>query len=145
MFRRHSIYFSLQLLAAVALPVALGAGPALAEGSALPASVAPAAPAAAGQSQARESFVTFSRSWVEKIQRAGGAPTPGGGTTRREIDADFTTELRPTGQASAPYVGLLRYTEHVYRCSGTDRDSCTIQASTPVTEIFRYENGRWVY
>jgi hypothetical protein len=139
MFRLHSIRFSFPLVAALAL----GAAPAPGEGPAVPASVAPAAP---GQAAARDSFSTFARSWLDKLQRAAGAEeTRGAVTTRRQLDPDFTTELRPTGQPSAPFVGLLRYTEHVYRCNGAGKDSCVVQASIPVTEIFRYENGRWVY
>ena len=139
MFRFHSLRVSIQLGAALALC----AGAALAEGAAVPASVAPVA---SGQSVASEAFSTFARTWLEKLQHGNGkVETDGAVTTRRKLDGDFTTELRPTGQATAPYVGLLRYTEHVYRCTGAGEDSCVVQASIPVTEIFRYENGRWVY
>jgi hypothetical protein len=136
MFRFHSLRVSIQLAAALAL----GAGAALAEGASVPASVAPAA---SGQAVARESFSTFARTWLDKLQHGNGKVETDG--TRRQLDKDFTTELRPTGQATAPYVGLLRYTEHVYRCTGAGEDNCVVQASIPVTEIFRYENGRWVY
>jgi hypothetical protein len=136
MFRFRSLRVSIQLAAALALV----AGAALAEGASVPASVAPAA---SGQALAREAFSTFARTWLDKLQNGNGKAETDG--TRRKLGDDFTTELRPTGQATAPYVGLLRYTEHVYRCTGAGEASCVVQASIPVTEIFRYENGRWVY
>ncbi len=139
MSRLQSICASIPLTAALVL----GAAPALGEGPVVPASVAPAAP---GQALVRDSFTAFAQTWLDKLQKKGGAvETQGSVTTRRQLDGTFTTELRPTGQASAPYVGLLRYTEHVYRCNGAGEDSCVVQAAIPVTEIFRYENGRWIY
>jgi hypothetical protein len=42
-------------------------------------------------------------------------------------------ELRPTGNAQAPWVGLLRYCEQ------------TPSKSTIVTEIFRYQANKWMY
>jgi hypothetical protein len=139
MFRLHPLRVSFQLAALLAL----GPGAALAEGASVPASVAPAT---SSQAVARESFSTFARSWLDKLQKGNGKiEQDASGVTRRQLDGDFTTELRATGQPTTPYVGLLRYTEHVYRCSGAGQDSCVVQASIPVTEIFRFENGRWVY
>ena len=57
---------------------------------------------------------------------------------------DFEIELRPTGYPRAPFVGLLRYTEQQVSCQTPNR-ACGVTAATPVTEIFRYQNGRWVY
>jgi hypothetical protein len=65
--------------------------------------------------------------------------------TYRGYGEDFRTELRATGQAAAPYVGLLHYTEHVYSCRDLDGGSCTVASTVPVTEIFRYQRGRWSY
>jgi hypothetical protein len=65
--------------------------------------------------------------------------------TYRGFDDGFTVELRPTGHPTAPFVGILRYNEQVYSCDGVDASKCTVASSLPVTEIFRYQGGRWVY
>jgi hypothetical protein len=138
-FSTHSIR-SLVLGAALVLLAA----PALAD--------APAAVSnAGGETRARASFERFAQSWMDKVRRLEEDnrrhPTvkPGAqGTTvtYRGYGDDFTTELRPTGHPVAPYVGLLRYTEHVYSCV---EGSCAIASTIPVTEIFRFQDGRWVY
>ena len=65
--------------------------------------------------------------------------------TYRGYDDAYTVELRPTGHPSAPYVGLLRYTEHVYSCTDMDAKNCRVASTVPVTEIFRYQKGSWSY
>lgn len=65
--------------------------------------------------------------------------------TYRGYDDKYTVELRPTGHPSAPYVGLLRYTERIYSCTDMDAKNCRIASTVPVTEIFRYQNGSWSY
>ena len=46
---------------------------------------------------------------------------------------------------AAPFVGLLRYGEQLFSCSDTGATRCGVAHTTPVTEIFRFQNGRWVY
>ena len=85
---------------------------------------------------------------AEAQGRANPTVKPGAATpliTYRGYSDDYHLELRPTGHPSAPYVGLLRYTELVYSCRSADAKDCSIASSVPVTEIFRYQNGRWVY
>ena len=65
--------------------------------------------------------------------------------TYRGFEEGFTVELRPTGHPAAPFVGILRYNEQVYSCNGVDASKCSVASSLPVTEIFRYQGGRWVY
>jgi hypothetical protein len=65
--------------------------------------------------------------------------------TYRGFDDGFTVELRPTGHPASPFVGILRYNEQVYSCNGVDASACSVASSLPVTEIFRYQGGRWVY
>lgn len=111
----------------------------------------PASPAPAVE-PAKASFTKFARSWMEKVQRLAAEekatlqPGPNNTTvTYRSYDDDFDVELRPTGHAAAPWVGILRYQEQVYSCSDMAANNCTLSSRTPVTEIFRYQDGRWVY
>lgn len=104
--------------------------------------------------RAEASFHRFVEGWMQKVraleQQHRERPTVKGGATRplvtyRGYGDEYSVELRPTGHARTPYVGLLRYTEHVYSCETVDAESCRIASSVPVTEIFRYRNGRWSY
>jgi hypothetical protein len=104
--------------------------------------------------RARTSFSDFARSWMAKMQeneaqnRKNPIVQPGPSEniiTYRGFDEGFTVELRPTGHPAAPFVGILRYNEQVYSCNGVDASKCSVASSLPVTEIFRYQGGRWVY
>jgi hypothetical protein len=131
------------LCVTVALALACASGQALADG---PAAVAPA------DEPAKASFMKFAQSWMDRVQRiaAEQKPTVRPGTantivTYRSYADDFAVELRPTGHAAAPYVGILRYREQVISCSDIAANDCALSSQTPVTEIFRYQDGRWVY
>jgi hypothetical protein len=137
----RKIFRSLCVVGATA--AAFGATTATADG---PAAIAPA------DNPARASFATFSREWMEKVQRNAEEQKPTARTaasntvvTYRDYTDDFTTELRPTGHASAPYVGILRYREQIFSCRDIAAKDCTMSSQIPVTEIFRYQNGRWIY
>ena len=104
--------------------------------------------------RARTSFSDFARSWMAKMQanevQNRKNPTVQPGTTEnlvtyRGFGEDFTVELRPTGHPTAPFVGILRYNEQVYSCQGVGASNCSVASSLPVTEIFRYQGGRWIY
>jgi len=104
--------------------------------------------------RARNSFSEFARSWMAKMEateaqnRQNPTVQPGPSeniVTYRGFDEGFTVELRPTGQPAAPFVGILRYNEQVYSCDAVDASKCTVASSLPVTEIFRYQGGRWIY
>lgn len=125
----------------------LFAWPALADA---PAAIGPDS----GRNRAETSFEGFAEDWMGKVraleQTHRSNPTVKQGAsqpvvTYRGYGEDHSVELRPTGNAHAPYVGLLRYTEHVYSCRDMAVDTCTIASTVPVTEIFRYQNGRWNY
>lgn len=114
----------------------------------------PAAIPDAGQRRAERSFDSFAAAWMEKVraleERHRAKPTVKSGAERplvtyRGYGEDYDVELRPTGHPGAPYVGLLRYTEHVYSCRDVEATSCSIASTVPVTEIFRYKDGRWSY
>jgi hypothetical protein len=104
------------------------------------------APSDSGRVNAESKFRAFAQSWMDR-QEASEAQmkrnASGPGATARGVSDDFKIELRPTGNAKAPYVGILRYTEQTYDCAG--QNSCTERDSTRVTEIFRFQGGRWHY
>jgi hypothetical protein len=104
----------------------------------------PAQPAAASQdAEVEASFRAFSLAWLERMRKAGAAKNAPGG--RKRILDEFETALRPTGSKQAPWLGVLRYCEQVLRCTGASAASCAPSKSTVVTEIFRFEAGKWVY
>ncbi len=113
-----------------------------------------AIPPDSGRQRAESAFESYIATWMAKVraleQQHRTNPTVKQGAsepvvTYRGYGEDYRVELRPTGNARAPYVGLLRYTEHVYSCSDMEVTRCTIASSVPVTEIFRYKDGRWNY
>lgn len=114
----------------------------------------PAALADPSDQRARNSFDRFASDWMTKMQRlesqnrAHPSLRPGAAqplVTFRGYGSDFTTELKPTGHPRAPYVGILRYIEHLYTCADAKATRCTVASTTPVTEIFRFQDDRWVY
>jgi len=121
-------------------------GPALAVLATLvlaPASFAgPPAALAEGQDSAAASFDRFADGWMDRMRRNGQTQKGSGYTGYGD---DVQVELRPTGSSRAPWVGILRYDEHVYHCSNPSRTSCGVARTTPVTEIFRFQNGKWQY
>ena len=104
--------------------------------------------------RARTSFSDFAQVWMAKMAKNEAQsrenPTVKPGLSEnvvsyRGFGEDFTVELRPTGHPSAPFVGILRYNEQVYNCDGVNASKCSVASSLPVTEIFRYQGGRWIY
>ena len=133
-----------------ALALALG----LWLGSPASAEAPPGAASDPGLARAEAAFEDFARDFMAQVrgqeQRERRKPRiaagPGAAVfTYRGYGDDFRTELRATGQAASPYVGLLHYTEHVYSCRDLDGGSCTVASTVPVTEIFRYQRGKWAY
>ena len=106
------------------------------------------------QQRALRSFNSFASGWMEKMERAEtqnrakpqirpyGSQTL---ITYKGYGGDFETEIKHTGYARAPFVGILRYSEQLYTCTDTRATRCRIASTTPVTEIFRFQDGRWVY
>jgi len=131
----RALVASTMLLAALGFSAAAFAGP--------PAKVAPSE---SGRTTAESQFRKFAKSWMDR-QEASEAKmkrdASGPGATARGVSDDFNIELRSTGNAKAPYVGILRYTEQTYDCGG--KNGCTERDSTRVTEIFKYQAGRWEY
>jgi hypothetical protein len=131
----RALVASTVLVAALGFSTAAFAGP--------PAKVAPSE---SGRVNVETQFRAFAKTWMDR-QEASEAKmkrdASGPGATARGVSDDFKIELRPTGNAKAPYVGILRYTEQTYDCGGTN--GCTERDSTRVTEIFKYQAGRWQY
>jgi hypothetical protein len=114
----------------------------------------PAAIRPDAQNRAQAAFEQFAADWMTKVraleahnranpQVQSGASEPV--VTYRGYAEGYALELRPTGHAKAPWVGLLRYTELLYSCRSVAADDCSVASTVPVTEIFRYTNGRWAY
>jgi hypothetical protein len=93
------------------------------------------------EAQVRSAFDSFTQNWMEKLR---GSALHTGSTVKR-FSTTHTEEVKPTGSLSNPYVGILHYTEESYNCSDAAHKNCTLVDSTRVTEIFRYQNGKWVY
>ena len=122
---------------AALLSLLLIAAPSLADS---PAAIAPA------KNRAEASFSTFAESWMAKLGRAeSGNKAAIKNGSYRGFGKDFRTQLRPTGNPASPYIGVLQYTEVEYKCSRPGGKSCTAASRVPVTEIFRFRSGRWVY
>ena len=124
------------------------------------ASMALAAPPAAipnldpAQQRAERSFDDFAKGWMQKMARAEGqnrtkpALQPQGGVmvaSYRGYDDNYQIELKPTGSKTAPWVGILRYHELTYTCADKSTSSCAPSKTLRVTEIFRFQGGKWVY
>jgi len=103
----------------------------------------------AAQRRASRSFDRFATGWMKKMKRAqesGRKQIKAQGSYRGFADSSMRMQLRPTGSSKAPYVGLLRYQEQQIRCKDPKaRKGCKVISTTPVTEIFRFQNGHWVY
>ncbi|MCH2172192.1 hypothetical protein MK489_15510 [Myxococcota bacterium] len=100
------------------------------------------------QTRARKAFEAFAVTWMETVQEHATPNITGQGTgaglAYRQYEDDFTTEIRATGSENTPFVGVLRYRESLYQCTGPGSEGCAIVSSAPVTEIFRYENDSWL-
>jgi len=143
-------------LGAAALAVGLVAGAAVpasagSDGSTVASTPAPKAAikssSAGSEAQARAAFDTFTQTWMDKLRGSSALRTvsTSSGSTIKRFSTTHTEEVKPTGSASNPFVGVLHYTEESYNCSDSAQRNCTLVDSTPVTEIFRYQNGKWVY
>lgn len=127
------------------LPALLVSAPALAGP---PAALAPAGPEFV---RAETSFDRFARQWMQKMERAEAGnraqarPKRNGRVEFRGYGGALKTRLRATGHSDTPYVGVLEYAEEQLSCEGARAGRCKVSQTTPVTEIFRYQNGRWIY
>ncbi len=135
--------FSLFSLLALGIATAALAGP--------PAAIPNPDPA---HQRAERSFDEFAKGWMQKMaslesqNRSKPKLEPQGGAlvaSYRGYENDYAIELKPTGSATAPWVGILRYHELAYTCADKSTSSCAPSKKVRVTEIFRFQGGRWVY
>jgi len=105
--------------------------------------VARAEPSGSGEGSILGSLEQFARGWLRALPEADADDEP---DALRFVEYGApVTELKSTGQTGSPFVGIIRYTERQYRCEDAGRERCVLDSSRPVTEIFRYRNGRWEY
>ena len=144
---------ALSLLLAVAGP-ALLASAAQADPAAkpVPKAVASQLPTPKESDAAAASFSAFASQWMAKMQRVedenrreSTRAGVGGDVTYTGYTDDFRVETRPTGYPGAPFVGLIRYSEQIFSCSDPGATRCGVKQTTPITEIFRFQDGRWIY
>jgi hypothetical protein len=104
--------------------------------------------------RAERSFDEFAKGWMQKMARLESQnrskPTLASHSgamvaSYRGYDDDYVIELKPTGSPSAPWVGILRYHELTYTCADKSTASCAPSKKMRVTEIFRFQGGKWVY
>jgi hypothetical protein len=134
---------ALTSLASLGLAAAALAGP--------PAAIPTPDPA---HQRAERSFDDFAKSWMKKMaglesqNRAKPTLSSHAGAmvaSYRGYQNDYVIELKPTGSATAPWVGILRYHEVTYTCADGSTASCAPSKKSRVTEIFRFQGGKWVY
>ncbi len=111
-------------------------------------------PDSSADESALSSFSDFAKQWMAKMEtsearnRENPTVRPGASqnlVTYRGFGEDYSVELRPTGHPSSPFIGILRYSEQIYSCREASASNCSVASSAPVTEIFRYQSGRWIY
>lgn len=132
-----------RLAAAGLVLVACCAGTTLAGSAAADARLRSALPA---RHDVEASFERFALAWMEETRRLSAADpdAPGSGGSADPPANPYSIEIRATGDATVPYLGLLRYVEVQQACAAVAKAPCR-RTSTAVTEIFRFEGGRWVY
>jgi hypothetical protein len=101
-----------------------------------------ARPTTGGDAETTSSFEQFSRDWIGKMKAIAAARFAAQRTRLRET---YEMELRSTGSARAPYVGVLSYCEITLQCASSAETGCKPTSSTVVKEVFRYEAGKWMY
>jgi hypothetical protein len=132
------------------LALALAGAPAALPEAAGAQAAKPAPKAGPDAEKVKASFDAFASEWMGKMQRleVQNRQTPkleAGAVSYRGYGEDFRVEIRPTGYAPAPYVGVLRYEEHTFGCTDASATHCRVTYRLPVTELFRYQNGHWIY
>lgn len=81
------------------------------------------------------SFKGFAADWLRVAAREGGR--------ENRIGKGWEFEVRPTRSQQAPWVGILRYSEEHWSCRKGKK--CRLEDRDIVSEIFRFQDGRWVY
>jgi len=137
----------------IALGIGLAGAPVVAGADALDAGASPITVPSELQA-AKSAFEQHARSWMadlEKNEAENRRKAPVYGVAQEAVirfdgyGDEYETQVKATGHATAPFVGILRYKEHLYTCLRDDLTRCTVTRSVPVSEIFSFKNGRWTY
>jgi len=152
-FRGRSRRGARVLAGSVALGISLAGTPVAAGADAIDAGASQIAVPSALDA-ATSAFERHARSWMadlEKNEAENRRKAPVYGVAQEAVirfdgyGDEYETQVKPTGHATAPFVGILRYKENLYTCLRDDRTRCTVTRSVPVSEIFSFKNGRWTY
>lgn len=101
-----------------------------------------AIPTTGADAETVTSFEKFSSDWIAKMRSVAAARFA---SERKRLRGTYEMELRTTGSAQAPYVGVLSYCEITLQCASAAETSCRPASSTVVKEMFRFQAGKWVY
>lgn len=68
----------------------------------------------------------------------------------KELGKILGSRVKKTGRKGTPYVGVMKYYEVIYACTGDTPDAAKRgpfqkESERTVTEIFRYAKGQWIY
>ncbi len=108
---------------------------------------------------AKKRFETFAKDWMARLESINGqnlkniklANDPNGYSGRYICyGPECDLEVKPTASKEAPFIGILRYKERHMEKRGLTFSEATeapsiVAVEVPVTEIFRYSKGKWVY
>jgi hypothetical protein len=117
---------------------------------------------AADDTQVESSFLSFQKTWIQKLNKEG---RYGEKTMRVDRSPDDRSQfvarydlvkeagpcrIKKTGQTACPYVGVMRYEVWTCTAKGKTQDEAKrgpfqCQPQSEITEIFRYAGGMWVY
>ena len=106
-----------------------------------------------------EQFTNFAKYWVEKVNR-NRANNANNLTVNESENGAFTAsfqaaepeslqlEVKPSESSLIPFVGVMRYMEKHYECSGATPDDAKkgpfkVTKQTKMTEIFGYAKDHW--
>lgn len=108
-----------------------------------------------------QSFEQFAKTWMAKLENINKINSKTVSLKPSAADGVYSgkyvcygpecqTSIKKTDSAETPYIGLIRYSEKQILKKGTSKqdamsDPGTAIEETPVTEIFRFSKGRWVY
>ena len=110
---------------------------------------------------AKQTFKEFAAEWMAKLEKISKNNAKNINPKLSEADGVYSgryvcygpecqTSVKKTGSPVTPYVGMIHYTEKQMLKKGSNREEAmndpgAIIIETPVTEIFRFSKGHWVY